>query len=476
MTPVTSATRALWTSLGLPEESLEYLRLEGDAENAVDSSFRLGTAAQAAIACSTLAAAHFSKLNGGIMQTVSVDARHAVVECASERFYQLDGKPPPPPWDPLAGAYRTNDGYVRIHTNFPHHREGILKLLECAPSREAVAAALSTWSAEEFETVASERGMCVAALRAFEQWDSHPQAVANADVPPVELVRIGDAPPTEPTSSRHDAQPLAGVRVLELTRVLAGPTCGRALAGHGADVLWITSPSLPSLPAFDVDTSRGKRTTQLDLTSPSDLDRLKHLAQDTDVFLQSYRPGALAAKGFGSSDLATVRPGVVYAQLNAYGWRGPWRGRRGFDSLVQTATGFNVAEASAFGQPDPRPLPFQALDHIGGYMLQLGICAALCKRVTEGGSWEVRVSLAGVGHWIRSLGRLPVTSLMRPLPKPGSAEAEAYLELWKGAERDERTRGRRLRAVRRAALFGGEDGVDVRYAPLELDVHDATWV
>lgn len=242
-------------------------------------------------------------------------------------------------------------------------------------------------------------------------------------------------------------------------------------------MLWITSPKLPSLPALDVDTSRGKRTTQLDLTSPADLARLKHLAQDADVFLQSYRPDALAAKGLGPENLAKLRPGIVYAQLNAYGWRGPWRDRRGFDSLVQTATGFNVAEASAFGQTEPRPLPFQALDHIAGYMLALGICAALCKRTTEGGSWEVRVSLAGVGRWIRSLGRLPVTSVMRPLPKPGCAEAEAYLELWEGSVDDERTRGRQLRAVRRAARLGENASAqdDVSYAPLELNVHAAAW-
>ncbi|KZV92581.1 putative CoA-transferase family III, CaiB/BaiF family [Exidia glandulosa HHB12029] len=482
------AIKELWTGLGLPERFLERLRLTGNTETAVQSSFRLGAAAQASIASSALGAAYFNELITGKTQTVSVDARHAVLECASERLYELDGKPPPPLWDALAGAYRTRDGWVRIHTNFPHHRDGILKILGCEASREEVSAALRSWSAVEFETVASQQGMCVAALRSFDEWDATPQARANEGLPPVEVVRIGDAPPRPRVSSSH--APFAGIRVLELTRVLAGPTCGRTLAGHGADVLWVTSPNLPDLPGLDVDTSRGKRTTQLDLTHEDDLDRLRTLASEADVFLQSYRADALADKGLSPTDLAALKPGIVYAHLNAYGWHGPWRTRRGFDSLVQTASGFNLAEAHAFASEDqspdalePRPLPFQALDHVAGYMLALGTSAALCRRITEGGSWEVRVSLAGVASWIRGLGRVSgeVMAVARPLPLPGSAEVEALLEPW-------RADGRVIRAIRHAARLSCSDSttdvprdegsnIESRQliAPLVLNRHRPVW-
>ena len=202
-------------------------------------------------------------------------------------------------------------------------------------------------------------------------------------------------------------RPLAGLRVLELSRVIAAPLAGRTLAAHGADVLWITSPNLPDLPGLDRDFARGKRTASLDLNIPADADKLRHLIKSADVFLQSYRPGSLEAKGFGPEAVRAINPGIVYATMSAWGTKGPWAKRRGFDSLVQTVSGMNVEEAIAAGKGEPAmATPVQALDHAGGYLLAFGVMAALLRRSREGGSYVVSVSLAQVMSWLVALGRL----------------------------------------------------------------------
>jgi crotonobetainyl-CoA:carnitine CoA-transferase CaiB-like acyl-CoA transferase len=394
-------TAALLAASGLPD-STARLDLTGE-EPALPSSFRVGAVAQASIAASGLAAAEIWRLRTGKSQRVAVDMRHAAAEFRSERHVLLDGAAMPDPWDPIAGLYRTADGWIRLHTNFPHHRDGILVLLGCANDRESVAAALGTRSAEAFESEAAQAGMCAAALRDFAAWDAHPQAAVVRGLPAVSVTRIGDAPARglPPSPSR----PLSGVRVLDLTRVIAGPVGARTLAAHGADVLHITSPRLPNLPPLLQDTGRGKRTAFLDLDGGADRATMRELVETADVFLQSYRPGALAARGLSPHELVRQRPGLVVATLSAYGDTGPWGGKRGFDSLVQTATGFNAAEAAASGSATPKVLPAQALDHASGYLLALGIMAALHRRATEGGSWRVNVTLAGTGNWLRHLGR-----------------------------------------------------------------------
>lgn len=298
----------------------------------------------------------------------------------------------------------------------PSHKAGILSILglDSGATRQAVSDALIQWNSKEFEDEAARNNMCATAFRTFQEWNEHPHGQAIKNTPPVQLIKIADAPKRMPIAQTFERGPLQTIRVLDLTRVIAGPVCGRTLAAHGADALWITSRKLPSLPSLDPDTSRGKRTTQLDLTSQEGRDTLFNLAKEGDVFLQAYRPNGLHEKGFGASALANLRPGIVYASLRAWGWDGPWQNRRGFDSLVQTATGFNHDEAIAFASfkgiteeiIKPKPFPVQTLDHAAGYLLAFGIQSALCKTITEGGSWEVRVSLVGVGNWVRSLGRL----------------------------------------------------------------------
>ncbi|MCO4861658.1 CoA transferase [Cupriavidus sp. WGlv3] len=399
---------ALWRDAGLPAEALAHLRLDG-AEPVLPSSFAVGTAAQASLAASALAAATLWQGRSGQWQQVGVDMRHAITEFRSERYLRVDGGPAPELWDQIAGIYRCGDGrWVRLHTNFPHHRDGVLRLLGCAYDKAAVQAALEKWEAEAFETAASDAGLVVAALRSFDEWDRHPQAAALRGLPPVTLERIGDAAPQPlPAPGSADAQPLSGVRVLDFTRIIAGPVAGRTLAAHGADVLLVTAPHLPSIAPLVIDTGRGKRSCQLDLRDADDKRTLHKLLHGADVLVQGYRPGGLAELGVGPEAAARARPGIVYVSLSAYGHVGPWAHKRGFDSLVQTATGFNHAEAEAAGSDAPRPLPAQVLDHAAGYLLAFGAMAALHRRAVEGGSWHVRVSLAQVGQWLRGLGRVP---------------------------------------------------------------------
>lgn len=398
----------LWLGSQGQHSALDAVTLTGQ-EPVLPSSFAVGTAAQVSVAAAALAAREVGRLRGGPAQAVSVDMRHAAIEFRSERYLLLEGAPPPDPWDKIAGLYRTGgDGWVRLHTNFAHHRDGVLRLLGCAYDRDAVAAALQRWDSVTFETAAADAGLCATALRRFEQWDAHPQGQAVATLPVLSVRRIdagtGRPQPLPPLPAGE--RPLHGVRVLDLTRVIAGPVAGRTLAAHGADVLLVTGPHLPSIPSLVIDTGRGKRSTQLDLRSNTGRQALHGLVRHADVFLQAYRPGGLADAGFGPEALARSRPGLVYASLSAYGPVGPWAARRGFDSLTQTAAGFNVAEAEASGAAEPKALPAQVLDHASGYLLAFGIQQALLRRATEGGSWHVEVSLAQTAAWLRSLGRV----------------------------------------------------------------------
>jgi crotonobetainyl-CoA:carnitine CoA-transferase CaiB-like acyl-CoA transferase len=398
---------ALWRLAALPETALRHAQLTG-ADPVLPSSFRVGTAAQASITAAALAAAELRHARGQARQDVAVDMRHAAVEFRSERYFRVDGQPAPEPWDRIAGTYQCSDGrWVRLHTNFPHHRDGVLKLLGCAWEREAVKAALDRWNAAEFEDAAAEAGLVVTMMRSFAEWDAHPQGQAIARLPLFTIEQIGDAPPRPlPPLADAASQPLAGLRVLELTRIIAGPVCGRTLAAHGADVLHVSAPHLPSVETLVVDTGRGKRTCHVDLRGEAGRAILRALLGEADVLVQGYRPGAIAGQGFGPQEAAAIRPGIVYVTLSAYGHEGPWAGRRGFDSLTQTASGINHAEADAEGKTAPRPLPCQALDHAAGYLLAFGAMAALLRRAEQGGSWHVRVSLAQTGRWIRNLGRV----------------------------------------------------------------------
>ncbi|MBT7758525.1 MAG: CoA transferase, partial [Rhodospirillaceae bacterium] len=340
----------------------------------------------------------------GKRQHIACDMRHAAVEFRSERYLRIDGGPPPDLWDKIAGTYQTGDGrWVRLHTNFPHHRDGVLELLGCAYEREAVAAALATWNGQDFEDAAAEKGLVITMMRTVEEWRSHPQAQALDQQPLISVERIGDAPvrPLEPA-----ARPLSGIRVLDLTRIIAGPVCGRTLAAHGADVMRVTAPHLPFVAALVTDAGRGKLSTHMDLGTDDGKRTLRKLIGEADIFVQGYRPGGIGRWGFSPEDVAAINPGIIYVSLSAYGHQGPWAQRRGFDSLVQTASGINHCEATALGKDSPVPLPCQALDHASGYFMAAAAMATLARRAREGGSWHIRVSLARTGRWIQSLGQI----------------------------------------------------------------------
>jgi len=348
------------------------------AEPVLPSSFAIGTAAQASIAAAALAAAELWRLRTGERQRVRVPMRDAAIEFRSERYLRIDGQPAPELWDKIAGAYRCGDGrWVRLHTNFPHHRDGVLALLRCEHDRAAVERALQGWRAETFETAAAEAGLVVTAMRNFGEWDGHPQGRAVARLPALSIEKIADAPAKGLPAAKR---PLGGIRVLDLTRVIAGPVCGRCLAAHGADVMLITAPHLPFMLPLVIDSGRGKLSAQLDLRDEPARRQLRQLIYGADVFVQGYRPGALRALGFGPEEAARLRPGIVYVSLSAYGHLGSWAGRRGFDSLVQTAAGFNASEAEAAGVDQPKPLPAQALDHASGYLMAFGAMTALARR------------------------------------------------------------------------------------------------
>jgi crotonobetainyl-CoA:carnitine CoA-transferase CaiB-like acyl-CoA transferase len=393
----------LWTLAGGELSALDAVALTGE-EPQLPSSFRVAAAAQTSIAAAGLAAAQIWKLRSGQSQDVAVDMRHAVIECRSERYLRVDGKPPPPAWDAIAGIYRTRDQrFVRLHTNFRHHRDAVCKVLNCNPERDEVQAALMQWDGEAFETAAYAGGCVVALMRSHDEWSDLPHAKALAALPLISIERIGDAAPKPwPAGDR----PLAGLRVLDLSRVIAGPVAGRTLAVHGADVLLISGPDLPAIPWLTIDTGRGKLTSFVELKSEQGRGVLRGLLASADIFSQGYRPRALASLGFSPEDAARISPGVVYVSLSAYGHAGPWADRRGFDSLVQTATGFNHAEGRAAGVDGPKELPAQMLDHATGYLMAFGAMMARARQSREGGSWHVRVSLAQTGRWLWNLGRV----------------------------------------------------------------------
>jgi hypothetical protein len=411
--PSAEALAALWNAAGLPAAALDQVQLTG-SQAVLPSSFDVATAAQASLGAAAAAAAELWHLRTGQRQAVRVEREHAALECTGH--FALDGQVPAL-WDKLSGLYPCGGaagegGWLRIHANFAHHRDGALRLLglpagEATP-REAVAQALQHWSAFDFEQAAADAGLVVAAARSFAQWDAHSQAAALAGQPVVRIEPIGTAAPAAPARWPRISpaeRPLHGLRVLDLTRILAGPVAGRCLAAYGADVLLVNGPHLPNIEAI-ADTSRGKLSTLIDLRDAAGRARLDALASQAQVFLQGYRPGALAGQGFGAEALAQRHPGIVVASLSAYGTEGPWGGRRGFDSLVQTATGFNRAEAEAAGSAAPKAMPMQILDYAAGHLLAFGIQAALWRQANQGGGWQVQVSLAGVGGWLRRLGRV----------------------------------------------------------------------
>ena len=402
----------------MPQAALRELlalgNLEGEvrfagADPVLRTPYRVGTAGAAALGAAGLAAADLWRSRGGARQEVSVDLRAAAASLRSGYYLRIDGKPPPAPWDPMSGFYPVRGGrWISIHCNFANHREAAMRVLGVPEDRAQANAASAAWDGLELEDAIHAAGGCAGFARTAAEWSAHPHAAAVAAQPLLEILKIGEAPPRPlPKGER----PLAGVRVLDLTRVLAGPTCAKTLAEHGADVLKITAAHLPDSGAIELDTGIGKLAAFLDLRSAQDVETMRGLLRDADVFSQSYRPGALAARGFSPEAAAKLRPGIVYVSLNAWGQTGPWKDRRGFDSIAQTVSGMACASGDA---SKPKLMPCSAIDYVSGTLMAYGAMIALSRRAREGGSWLVRVALARVGKWIVDRGMVEAASAQPP--------------------------------------------------------------
>ena len=373
----------------------------GGSDPVLQTKFLIGEGAATALAAIGVAISDLWELRTGRRQRARIDVTAAAAALLSFAWQRVaKGDPIAPRGARITDLYPTKDGrWFLLHGSFPNTTEATLKLLGCSGEKEDVASALAAWDAQALEDELAERGLCGAMVRSAEEWRSHPQGQELARRPVVEVLRVGESPP-EPSAPAD--RPLAGVRVLDLTRVLAGPTCGRTLAEHGADVLRIDSPNLPHVPNFVIDTGHGKRSAHLDLTNRDDADRLRSLVREADLFTQGYRLGAMERLGFGPEALHELRPGIIYTSINCYGHEGPWKSRPGWEQLAQTVTGI----AAEHGGPErPRLLPAAATEYTTGYLAALGALVALRRRAREGGSYHVRVSLSRTGMWIDSLGR-----------------------------------------------------------------------
>ena len=390
---VRNALNELLALTGLQETPGAAVEFSG-ADPVFPTPYLVGTAGAAVLGAVGLAVSRLWFLKTGRSQRISIDARAAAAATRSARYLKIDGKAPKEIWDPLSGYYPVKDGrWISIHCNFANHREAAMSVLGNPADRAAAEAASAKWAGHALEDAIHAAKGCAGLARTAEDWARHPHSAAVATQPLLQIQKISDSKP-EPLPA--GTRPLSGLRVLDLTRVLAGPTCARTLAEHGADVLKISGAHLSDSGASEFDTGIGKLSAHLDLRTPGGLETLRGLLREADVFSQSYRPGSLAARGFSPEQAAQLRPGIVYVTLSAWGTEGPWRERRGFDSIVQSVSGMAYAQ----GGEKPKLMPVSAIDYVSGYLMALGAMTALARRATEGGSWLVRVSLARTGKWI----------------------------------------------------------------------------
>lgn len=411
--------RTIWSSLGGGEEALTQVQMSGAGD--LPSAFAVSDLAVASVAAAGLAAAELFAVRFGGRPLIQADRRRASFWFA--RTLQPEGWSIPPAWDPIAGDYATEDGWIRLHTNAPHHRDAALAVLNTANEKAAVSAAVLRWKADDLETAVVERGGCAAAMRSRAAWSGHPQGECVGREPLVSVESTDASTKTLRPALRE--RPLAGVRVLDLTRVLAGPVATRFLAGLGADVLRIDPPWWDEA-AIVPETTLGKRCARLDLRRPDDGRRLADLIAEADVLVHGYRPGALARLGVDAESRRRLCPGLIDVSLNAYGWTGPWQARRGFDSLVQMSAGIADEGMRRFGTAVPKPLPVQALDHATGYVMAAAAIRGLTRRLTTGIGSESRTALARIANLMASA---PALGSDNELAGPGAADYSGEVEV-----------------------------------------------
>jgi hypothetical protein len=381
---MTDLLTSIQAALGLPNTPIPFT-----ASGALPSAFAVTDLACASIGAAGQAVSELLRQQTGHLPAVEVDRRLASFWFATSLrpiSWEI-----PPLWDPVAGDYATEDGWIRLHTNAPHHRAAAESVLGACADRAAMATKVAQWRSADLEQAVVEANGCAAEMRSWVQWQQHPQGLAVNAEPLVHFSTDQDE--TLKPWQGSVAQPLAGLKVLDLTRVLAGPTASRFLAGLGANVLRIDPPSWNE-PGVIPDMTLGKRCARLDLQQPGDRAVFENLLKDADILIHGYRADALEHLGFGTERRRQLAPGLIDVSLNAYGWSGPWRNRRGFDSLVQMSSG--IAEAGQrWKQADkPTPLPVQGLDHGTGYLMAASAIRLLTQRLKTGRGGSARLSLA----------------------------------------------------------------------------------
>ena len=363
--------------------------------------FRIGEGAAAVIGACAAAAAGIWEKKTGRKQDISIDVKRAAISLRSFQFLRVDGRPFTRVQGdvPTMDLYRAkNNRWIHLHGAFPHLRDGTLQILGCENDRRSIASAVASWDAFALEDRLAEGGQCGAVVRNENEWSVHPQGHAVSQEPLLIIEKMGDSPPTPfPLGDR----PLSGIRVLDLTRVLAGPVCARTLSEHGAEVLNVTSKNLPYIDPFVVDTGHGKRNTFLNLLTREGKRSLMNLLPQADVFSQGYRPGKIAALGFSPKVLAERRPGIIYVSINCYGHTGPWKNRPGWEQMAQSVVGVALKQGT---DTTPKVIAAAPSDYITGHLAALGVMVALQRRAEEGGSYLIKASLCRTTAWLRDLG------------------------------------------------------------------------
>jgi hypothetical protein len=410
-----------WTALGGDPSHLKHVEFTGDGDGLLPSTFPALAALTAAVAASTLGAAVLDATRrSGTPSTVIVDQEHVAAAARSEHYARSEAVERSDRISPLSLFWSTEDDvWFRLHGEYPWHHERALAVLGCEDRHRNVKQAVANWRAEELEEALAEAGALGYAVRSEQQWRDHPHGKVINSLPLLQTT-VGS-----PVARRAlgPGRVASGVRVLDLTRVLAGPIATRTFAAWGADVLRIDSPRLPELPVHSLDTLSGKRSAVLDLTTPEARARLEVLLGAADLVVHGYRPGALSAFGLGPADLARRHPHLSVVTLSAWGPEGPWSSRRGFDSLVQCPTGIALAEGD---EDRPGWLPAQVLDHATGYLAAAAGFAALAAAQSDGRSRAVQLSLAQTARWLTNAG----TS---PRREPRAVDVDRYRTVLPGA-------------------------------------------
>ena len=406
-----NAFSTLSTIAGWPDGCQQQIEITGGTDPVLPTPFKITETSTAALSAVGLAVNDLWEIRTGKRQNISINSRQATASLRSGKYMDMDQAPVSTDRNPVMGVYPAKNGrWSYLHCNFPNHRAAALQVLGVAEDKEAVRSAVSQWDALELEEAIIAAKGAGGMVRTMEEWAQHPQAAAIASLPLMEIIKIGDSPPEKlPEGDR----PLSGIRVLDLTRVLAGPTCARTMAEHGADVLKITASHLPNIGYQEYDTGHGKLSANLDLRNNNDLETLHALVRDGDIFSQGYRPGTLGNRGLSPESLAEIRPGIIYISLSAFGHLGPWASRRGFDTVVQTVSGITDRQGNLFpaAESGPQFYPVSAIDYLTGYLMAFGGLVALARRAQEGGSWLVRISLAQTGRWLVNQGQVPESDL-----------------------------------------------------------------